>query len=141
MDRFTKNKRSEIMATISSKNTNPEILVRKILHNLGYRFRLHKDNMPGKPDIVLPKYKTVIFVHGCFWHGHYCQKGKNLPKTNREFWDKKLSGNKKRDCQVKIELENSGWKVITIWDCQIKNLKKLVGKILKSLPKKEITDS
>ena len=119
-DIFPKQKRSEIMSKISGKETKPEILVRKFLFANGFRFRKNDKRYPGKPDIVLPKYKTVIFVHGCFWHGHNCPAGK-LPETRKEFWKEKINGNIERDKRNKIELEKQGWKVITIWQCELKN--------------------
>ncbi len=121
MDIYTKEKRSEIMKKIKSKDTGPEKKVRSLLHSLGYRFRLHRKDLPGKPDIVLPKYKTVIFVHGCFWHGHEDKNCKyaNKPKTNEQFWNNKFTYNKNRDLENEKILLHLGWKVIVIWECQI----------------------
>lgn len=120
MDTFSSNKRSEIMRTIKSKNTSVELLVRKILFSKGFRYRIHKKNLPGKPDIVLKKYRTVIFVHGCFWHGHEnCNKAK-LPKTRVEFWSDKIQKNKNRDKQTKQKLIELGWKIIEIFQCELK---------------------
>lgn len=119
-DIFSKQKRSVIMSKISGKETKPEILVRKYLFANGFRYRKNVKDLPGKPDIVLPKYKTIIFVHGCFWHGHNCKAGK-LPETRKKFWKEKINGNIKRDQRNKSELEKSGWKVITIWQCELKN--------------------
>ncbi|NPA44737.1 MAG: DNA mismatch endonuclease Vsr [Chlorobi bacterium] len=130
-DIFTKKKRSEIMSKISGKETKPEILVRKFLFANGFRYRKNDKRYPGKPDIVLPKYKTVIFVHGCFWHGHNCPAGK-LPETRKEFWKNKIQGNIERDNKNKIELEKKGWRVITIWQCELKN-KKIQEKTLINL--------
>ena len=130
-DIFTKKKRSEIMSKISGKETKPEILVRKFLFANGFRYRKNDKRYPGKPDIVLPKYKTVIFVHGCFWHGHNCPAGK-LPETKKEFWKNKIQGNIERDKKNKIELEKKGWRVITIWQCELKN-KKIQEKTLNNL--------
>ena len=124
-------KRSRNMSAIRSKNTKPEIAVRKLLHSLGYRFRLHKKNLPGSPDIVLPKYKTVIFVHGCFWHRHENCKYATTPKTRKEFWENKFSANKKRDKKILKEIKNLGWKSIIIWECQLKgDIKKLIKDLL-----------
>jgi len=124
-------KRSRNMSAIRSKNTKPEIAVRKLLHSLGYRFRLHKKNLPGSPDIVLPKYKTVIFVHGCFWHRHENCKYATTPKTRKEFWENKFSANKKRDQKILKEIKNLGWKSIIIWECQLKgDMKKLIKELL-----------
>ncbi len=119
-DIYTKLKRSEIMSKISGKNTKPEILVRKFLFSNGFRYRKNDKRYPGKPDIILPKYKTIIFVHGCFWHGHNCPAGK-LPETKKDFWKQKIKGNIERDKRNKTELQKQGWKVITIWQCELKN--------------------
>ena len=120
-DIFTIEKRSKIMSHISGKETKPEILVRKFLFANGFRFRKNVKNLFGKPDIVLPKYKTVIFIHGCFWHGHTCKRG-TLPTTNIEFWKTKINGNVERDKRDISELEKQGWKIIVIWQCEIKNI-------------------
>lgn len=124
MDKFTKEKRSQIMSKVKRENTNLEMIIRQRLHRLGYRFRIHRKDLPGSPDIVLPKYKKVIFVHGCFWHGHeYCPKAK-LPKSNIEYWQPKIEENKKRDQRNIEELSKRGWNSLIIWGCQIKKLKK-----------------
>lgn len=119
-DIYSKQKRSEIMSKISGKETKPEILVRRFLFANGFRYRKNDKRYPGKPDIVLPKYKTVIFVHGCFWHGHNCPAGE-LPAARKEFWKKKIAGNIERDKRNRKELEKQGWKVIIIWQCELKN--------------------
>ncbi len=103
------------MAQVKSENTSPELAIRKLLHRLGYRFRLHRKDLPGKPDIVLPKYNTVIFVHGCFWHGHTGCKRAARPTSNTDFWNKKLDRNIERDRKAREELEKMDWRVITIW--------------------------
>lgn len=108
------------MSHIRSKDTKPEVLVRRFLFASGFRFRLHRKDLPGKPDIVLPKYKTVIFINGCFWHGHRNCKYATIPETNREFWLAKISGNMERDKATYSELLHQGWKVIEIWQCQLK---------------------
>lgn len=119
MDTVSKEKRSEIMSKIRSKDTKPEIIVRSLLHSLGYRFRLHRKDLPGKPDIVLPKYKTVVFVHGCFWHQHEeCSKC-HTPKSNKDYWVPKLEATKVRDKRNQLELKAMGWKVVVLWECQI----------------------
>jgi len=106
------------MSKISGRDTKPEIAVRKILFSKGFRFRINDKRYPGKPDIVLPKYKTAIFIHGCFWHGHSCKRGE-LPETNHEFWEKKILDTKKRDKQKLEELESLGWDVKVIWQCEL----------------------
>lgn len=113
-------KRSEMMAGIRAKDTKPELVVRRLLHSLGYRFRLHRKDLPGKPDIVLPKWNTVIFVHGCFWHGHADCPLFRLPKSRTEFWAKKISANRERDAKAKHQMGNLGWKVLEIWECSSK---------------------
>ncbi len=108
------------MSRIRGKNTKPEILIRKLLHAAGFRFRLHVQDLPGKPDIVLRKHKTVIFVHGCFWHRHEGCAGATTPKTRTEFWTVKFQGTMQRDQRKREELEKAGWRVITVWECDLK---------------------
>lgn len=118
------------MSHISGKNTKPEILVRSLLHRMGYRFRIHKKDLPGRPDICLPKHKKVIFVHGCFWHGHEnCPRSKR-PTTNVEFWNKKIDGNIERDKENIKKLKQLGWQTLTIWTCEIKNQEELKNKLI-----------
>jgi DNA mismatch endonuclease (patch repair protein) len=119
-DMFYPQKRSEIMSHIRSKNTKSEIMVRKYLHRLGFRFRLHGSKLPGKPDIVLPKYKCVVFVHGCFWHAHEGCKYYRDPKSNAEYWIPKIQRNVERDKQAVRELTSMGWKVEIVWECELK---------------------
>ena len=118
-DIFTKQKRSEIMSKISGKETKPEISVRKFLFANGFRYRKNDKRYPGKPDIVLPKYKTIIFIHGCFWHGHNCRNTK--PKDNAEYWQTKIARNQQRDKNVTETLTNKNWKVVRIWECELKD--------------------
>ena len=127
-DIFSKRKRSEIMSKISGRETKPEIEVRKFLFANGFRYRKNDRRYPGKPDIVLPKYKTVIFVHVCFWHGHNCPAGK-LPETNKDFWQNKINENKKRDARNIEDLGQMGWNVIVIWQCEMKNKKLRTAKL------------
>ena len=122
--------RSKNMSAIKSKNTKPEVEVRKLLHSMGFRFRLHKKDLPGSPDIVLPKYKTVIFVHGCFWHRHENCKYASNPKTRVEFWNKKFKDNIERDFVNQEELKSFGWKSKIIWECETKNIDKLREKLI-----------
>ena len=120
-DKFSKEKRSIIMSHIPGRETKPEVLVRKLLFAKGLRYRKNVKSLPGKPDIVLPKYRTVVFVHGCFWHGHEgCPKSK-LPDTRRGFWENKISGNVERDIRDVTNLTKEGWRVVTIWQCEINN--------------------
>lgn len=120
-DIFSSSKRSQIMAGIKGKDTEPEKAVRSLLHRMGYRFRIHKKDLPGIPDIVLPSYKKAIFVHGCFWHGHSSCRRASLPTSNILFWRKKIEGNKKRDLLVRRKLKVLGWNSIIVWQCQIKS--------------------
>jgi DNA mismatch endonuclease, patch repair protein len=131
-DRISSQRRSWNMSRIRGLNTAPEIRVRSILHRLGYRFRLHSKSLPGKPDIVLPKYKAVVLVHGCFWHRHGC-KSTATPKSNTRFWQAKFESNVARDAAVHKQLRAFGWRVLTIWACKIKDevkLKKQLGRFL-----------
>ncbi len=122
-DIYTIQKRSDIMSKISGKETKPEIIVRKFLFSKGFRFRKNDNRYPGKPDVILPKYKTAILIHGCFWHGHNCKAGK-LPETRKEFWQKKIGDNKNRDKKNKTVLKVDGWKVLTIWNCALNSVNK-----------------
>lgn len=119
-DVFHRSVRSYIMSRIRGKDTTPELVVRRFLHSQGYRFRLHVRHLPGRPDIVLPKHKTVVFVHGCFWHGHaVCQRGRR-PQTNSAFWNEKLDNNRRRDRKAARLLARLGWKRIVVWECRMK---------------------
>ena len=128
-DVFSRARRSAIMSRIKGANTKPEILVRKIVHSLGYRFRLHSRDLPGKPDIVLRRHHRIIFVHGCFWHGHVRCSRSALPSTNKKFWQKKILANKVRDLRVRRKLKRDGWKVFVIWQCQTKNIVDLTKRL------------
>jgi len=137
MDVFSREKRSRIMSRVSGKNTKPELTVRSLLHNMGYRFRLHRKNLPGKPDIALPKHNKVIFVHGCFWHGHIdCRRSKR-PVTNKIFWHEKLDKNIERDKLNIKKLTELGWGVLVVWTCEVNDMYKLKGKLLSFLEGKE----
>lgn len=124
MDAVSPEKRSDIMSRVRQKHTTPEVLVRQLLHSLGYRFRLHRADLPGTPDIVLPGKRTVIFVNGCFWHGHNCRAGR-LPSTNVDFWMQKRHQNHERDARNAQLLGALGWKVIVVWECETKNFSAL----------------
>jgi len=117
------------MSAIKGKNTKPEMLVRSIVHNMGFRFRLHSNRLPGKPDLVLSKHRKVIFVNGCFWHGHEGCKRSIRPTTNTVFWDAKLGKNVRRDAERKVELALSGWQVLVVWQCETRNRESLVEKL------------
>jgi len=130
-----------MMSRIRSKNTKPEILVRKWLHKQGFRFRLHQKDLPGKPDIVLPKYRTVIFVHGCFWHRHPGCKRTTTPSTNTEFWEEKFRKNVDRDVRNRETLEALGWKVIVVWECEVKDSEQSgIAGLIRKTPKGKSTN-
>lgn len=120
MDKLTPEQRSKNMAAVKGKDTTPEIRVRRMLHKMGYRFRLHRKDLPGKPDIVLPRYRLCIFVHGCFWHQHPGCKRATIPEFNREFWVTKFQGTLERDERAEKELRQQGWHVCVIWECETK---------------------
>lgn len=120
MDKLTKEQRHRCMSAIKGKNTKPELLVRKFLFSRGFRYRLNYPRLPGHPDLVLRKYRTVIFVNGCFWHGHQGCKYYTLPKTNIEFWKNKIERNRNRDLAERQKIVSMGWHCITIWECQLK---------------------
>lgn len=125
--------RSRVMSCIKGKNTKPEVTVRSFLHRNGLRFSLHRKDLPGKPDIVLPRHNTCVFVNGCFWHRHNCQKGKRKVKSNVKFWESKFAANRARDKRNRTDLRKLGWKVYTIWECQTEKpdkLLKLLDKIV-----------
>ena len=131
-DNLTKAQRSKLMSRVSQKNTKPEMIVRKYLFSQGFRYRLNVKSLPGSPDIVLPKYKTIIFVHGCYWHGHSCRAGK-LPSSNQTYWEKKIADNKERDGRKEQQLKKLGWRVLKVWGCELKTIEKR-EKVLKKLP-------
>lgn len=133
MDVLTKEQRSYCMSRIRKTDTTPELTVRRIVHRLGYRFRLYRRDLPGCPDIVLPRHRKVIFVHGCWWHRHNCQLGRRSPKSRRQYWLPKLQANKERYKRDRRALQRQGWKVLTIWECQTRNSEKLVNRLSKFL--------
>lgn len=122
-DTLTKEQRHHCMSNIHSKNTKPEILVRKELFKKGFRYRINVSKLPGKPDIVLPKYKTAIFINGCFWHGHEGCRHFIIPKTNTDYWMSKIRNNQHRDKESVLKLQQAGWKVLTIWECELTTTK------------------
>jgi len=125
MDRVSKEQRSEIMRAVKREGTSAEMRVRKMAHRLGLRFRLHRQDLPGTPDLVFPKYGTCIFVHGCFWHRHAGCRRATIPKSNKAYWTKKFLENVARDKRVKRSLKSRGWKVVTIWECRAMDDSKL----------------
>jgi len=113
--------RSRIMRAVKSCDTGPELIVRRLAHSMGYRFRLHRRDLPGKPDLVFPRLRKIIFVHGCFWHGHDCLRGARVPKGNHEYWMKKIAKNRDRDRSVREALTGLGWKITVLWECELNN--------------------
>lgn len=133
-DRLTPDRRSWNMRRIGSRNTTPELRVRRLLHKAGFRYRLHVANLPGKPDIVLKRHQTVIFVNGCFWHRHNGCRFTTTPNTNTEYWQRKFARTIDRDTKARAELEEQGWKVTVIWECQTRNDDSLKTQLSGSLP-------
>ena len=129
MDVLTTQQRHKNMASIRSTNTKPEILVRKYLWRQGFRYRLNNPRLPGHPDIVLRKYRTCVFVNGCFWHGHDCKKGSRRPKSNQDYWLTKISKNQKRDAVNQAALLNLGWDVLILWECELRNQDQLAQRL------------
>lgn len=130
MDTVSALQRSLNMSRIRSKDTKPELTVRSILHRLGYRFRLHRKDLPGRPDVVLPKHKKAILVHGCFWHGHTCKLA-SKPKSNEVYWSGKILKNKERDARNLVALEALGWAVLELWECDVRRMDGLEDQIIK----------
>jgi DNA mismatch endonuclease (patch repair protein) len=130
LDKLSPQRRSENMRQIRSKDTAPELTLRRLVHAMGYRFRLHRRDLPGKPDLVFPARKKVIFLHGCFWHQHKgCREGR-LPGTRREYWEPKLARNQERDALAEVALKSSGWDVLTLWECEVeKDLKAVSAQV------------
>jgi DNA mismatch endonuclease (patch repair protein) len=135
-ERLSKEQRSKNMAGVKGRDTAPELLARRVLHGMGYRFRIHVAGLPGRPDIVLPRHRKIVQVHGCFWHGHQgCPRSKR-PATNREFWDSKLSANVRRDQRNLRKLRNLGWNVMIVWECRTKNLQSLEARLRRFMERK-----
>ena len=128
-DVFSAAKRSEVMSRIRGKDTTPELQVRSIVHRLGYRFRLHVRDLPGSPDLVLPRLGTVIFVHGCFWHRHRGCRYATTPSTRRAFWQAKFDANVARDKRTAASLRHLGWSVITVWECQLRTPERVAARL------------
>lgn len=140
-DRLTKAQRSRNMARIRAKDTKPELIVRSLVHRMGYRFRLHRRDLPGTPDLVFPRLKAVIFVNGCFWHRHSCANGKVVPRTRREFWVEKFAQNRHRDLRNRRKLSIQGWRVLELWECQMQpraGLSKVIHRFLTRAPKRVV---
>lgn len=129
MDTFSPEERSKIMAKVKSKDTRPEMIVRKIVWRMGYRYRLHCENLPGKPDLAFKGRKKAIFVNGCFWHGHQGCPAAKLPESNFGYWQEKISGNQKRDAKNRAKLEALGWKSLVLWECELRNIDVLAKRL------------
>lgn len=125
--------RSRIMRAVKGENTGPEILVRRMVRGMGYRYRLHSAALPGKPDLVFSRLRRVIFVHGCFWHGHSCSRGARVPKSNRAYWTRKIDGNRIRDKRNVAALKSAGWNSLLVWECELRNEDRVRHKIEKFL--------
>lgn len=132
-DVFSPEKRSAVMRRVKGRDTGPELAVRRLLWGAGYRYRLHRKDLPGKPDIVLPGRRTVVFVHGCFWHGHDCARGARQPKANADYWIAKIAGNRERDAANLEALTALGWTPITVWECDLKQPDALRGRLIEAL--------
>jgi DNA mismatch endonuclease (patch repair protein) len=133
MDVYSPAKRSYLMSRVRGRNTRAEVDVRRLLHGMGYRFRLHCAELPGRPDIVLPRFRTVVFVHGCFWHRHRSCKKATTPSTNQRFWHDKFEANVKRDRRNQHRLRRMGWKVIVVWECEVRDEERLKAKLERRL--------
>ena len=129
MDIVSPEKRSQMMAGIKGKNTRPEMLVRRLVHGMGYRYRLHRNDLPGSPDLVFPRLRKVIFLHGCFWHRHHGCRFAYTPKSNIQFWLQKLESNTQRDARALKSLDGPGWDVLVVWECEVSDLHSLSQKL------------
>lgn len=128
-DDLAHNARSQIMRAVKAKNTSPELAVRQMVWHLGFRYRLHRADLPGKPDLVFPGARKVIFVNGCFWHGHDCRRGARMPKSNSEYWKRKIDGNRSRDFVNATKLTDLGWEARTVWECELRDPELLEEKL------------
>ena len=137
MDTRTPEQRRRIMQSVKSENTGPELVVRRLLHGMGYRYRLHRRDLPGRPDIVFGSRRKAIFVHGCFWHGHDCSKGR-LPKSRLDYWQPKVDKNRERDRTKEEQLKAMGWSVLTIWQCETADLQALAARLQDFVGNREI---
>lgn len=141
VDNFSPAKRRAIMQAVRGKDTKPELIVRRLVFSLGFRYRLHDSALPGKPDLVFKAKRKVIFVHGCYWHRHTCNRGRSFPAESREFWSAKFSKNKKRDAEVRRALLAIGWSVLVVWECQAKPTKSAtLGRRINSFLSKQPED-
>lgn len=130
-DKISRERRSANMRAIRSKDMKPEMIVRRLAHCMGYRYRLHRKDLPGKPDMVFPSRHAVVFVNGCFWHGHDCKVGRRRPNSNRDYWIPKIKRNQERDAKNLVALRADGWKVLVIWECEIRELESVSKKLVR----------
>jgi DNA mismatch endonuclease (patch repair protein) len=135
MDVFTPEKRSAVMRAVKGANTGPEMEIRRLVHRMGYRYGLHCKDLPGRPDLVFRRLRKVVFVHGCFWHKHRCPAGR-VPATRRQYWAEKLDSNIRRDRRNCAELRKAGWDVLTVWECELRDIESLKGKLRRFLAAK-----
>jgi len=133
MDTLSPDERSRIMSLVRSKDTKPEMVVRRLAHRLGYRYSLHRRDLPGSPDLVFPSRQAIIFVSGCYWHRHGCPNGRRLPKTRTRWWREKLESNRKRDQTTQRRLRRLGWRVMVIWECQLRNPARIERRLMRFL--------
>lgn len=132
-DVFSPKKRAEVMRAVKGANTKPEIAMRKALHALGLRYRLHAKDLPGRPDLVFPRHQAVLFVHGCFWHGHDCPRGARVPKSNAAYWTAKIARNKARDEENRRDLAKRGWRVFAVWECEMKETDRAAARLARAI--------
>jgi DNA mismatch endonuclease, patch repair protein len=132
-DVFTPAQRSAVMARVRGKDTGPELKVRRMLHRLGFRYRLHRRDLPGSPDLVFPRRRTALFVHGCFWHGHDCPRGSRAPKQNADYWAAKIARNRARDGETEARLATLGWCSLTVWECELRDEPALANRLVQAL--------
>ena len=121
------------MRAVRGKDTGPEMVVRRLIHSLGFRYRLYAKDLPGKPDLVFRGHRKAIFVHGCFWHGHRCKRGSRVPTANQEYWERKIARNRERDKAVRKELLGAGWRVLSVWECETRDAGVIAGKVKRFL--------
>ena len=129
IDPLTPEQRKKTMQHVKDKDTGPEMTIRRLVHKMGYRYGLHRKDLPGKPDMVFTSRKKIIFIHGCFWHGHNCKSGRKKPRTNENYWVSKIEKNKKRDVINRKKLKEMGWNILVIWECEINDILKIKNKI------------
>jgi DNA mismatch endonuclease, patch repair protein len=132
-EKLTQSERSRIMASVKSRDTAPEMIVRHMVHKLGYRFRLHRRDLPGTPDLVFPKLRKIVNVHGCFWHMHICQRRRRSPVNNADYWRRKRVGNAARDRQTAAALQKAGWQLLVVWECETRSPKILLKRLMRFL--------